>query len=75
MDVKDSWGYSLHVEYDQGLINQKVTVRSVAADNSLRSWDDITASRSLPRKKSAVAKDVLGKAKDTILDSFKSKPN
>jgi uncharacterized membrane protein len=68
LDVKDMWGNSLHVDYNQTLTKQKVTVRSASFDKKIYTSDDITETRYLPRKKSDVAKDMLGKAKKAIIE-------
>ena len=68
LDVEDAWGHPLHVAYDESLTSQRVVVRSAGDDETVGTWDDVSASRSLPRKKGEVAKDLLGKAKDAILD-------
>jgi hypothetical protein len=71
LDIKDLWGMPLHIEYNESLTEQKVTVRSSSFDKKIQTLDDITVTHRLPRKKGDIAKDVLGHAKDLLIKKLK----
>ncbi len=68
LDVDDAWGNQLHVSYDETLTSQRVVVRSAGDDETVGTWDDVSSSRRLPRKKREIAMDLLEKAKDAIMN-------
>lgn len=70
LNVDDAWGNPLHVAYDETLTSQRVVVRSAGDDETVGTWDDVSSSRRLPRKKREIAMDLLGKAKDAIVNKL-----
>jgi len=73
--VEDGWGNRLHVEYEETLSKETVTVKSNGADGMPETRDDLTMTRTILKTKKEIAKEVtestFGKAKDVILDRFR----